>query len=70
MIEDPKTRKELAKTARLWAMAVICAAAGAYAVQRSGSLGVGVAVFLLVTAVLGTLLWLYERRRRDEARRP
>jgi hypothetical protein len=48
-------------------MSLVCAAAGAVAIQRTASLAIGVAVFLGCVVVLGPLLWIYEKRRRDRA---
>ena len=66
MVElDPKRRRELAQYARLWLLALPCAAAGAYVVSRTDDLVLGVLAFLVTLAVLGPLLWLYERRHRS-----
>ena len=48
-------------------MSLVCAAAGAVAIQRTASLAIGVAVFLGCVVVLGPLLWIYEKKRRDRA---
>ena len=48
---------------RLWLFSLICATAGALTIQRTGSLAVGVFVFLACVVVLGPLLWIYEKRR-------
>ena len=61
---DPKRRAELGQTARLYLLALPCAAAGSYVVWRTDDLRLGIAAFLVALAVLGPLLWLYERRRR------
>lgn len=63
MIEDPETRRQLAKQGRLWALSLVCAAAGALTISRTGSLGTGILVFLACLAVLGGVLLAYERRR-------
>lgn len=63
MIEDPKLRRELAKQGRLWLLALLCASAGAIAIDQSGSLTTGIVVFALCVVPLGTLLVVYERRR-------
>jgi len=65
VIDDPEVRRQLAKQGRLWGFSLICAAAGALTVQRTGSLGAAVVVFLVTVVVLGPLLWAYERRRRN-----
>ena len=70
VVEDPGTRRQLAKQGRLWLMSLVCATAGAMTIQRTDSLAIGVAVFLGCVVVLGPLLWIYEKRRRDKAERP
>jgi hypothetical protein len=60
----PNIRSDLAKTARLWGLSLICASVGAYAVWRTDALLPGLIAFLITLAVLGPLLWLYERRKR------
>lgn len=62
MIEDPKTRRELAKQGRLWLLALVCAAAGAITINQTGSLTTGIVVFLLCVVPLGALLVVYEKR--------
>jgi hypothetical protein len=65
MVElDPKRRAELGQYARLWLLAVPCAATGAYVISRTDDLVLGILAFLVALAVLGPFLWLYERRRR------
>lgn len=59
----PSTRSELAKTGRLWLLSLICAGVGAYVVSRTDSVLPGVVAFLITLAVLGPVLWVYERRR-------
>jgi hypothetical protein len=66
VVEDPEKRRQLAKQGRLWLMSLVCATAGALTIQRTGSLAIGV-IFLGCTAVLGPLLWIYEKRRRDRS---
>ena len=61
---DPKLRRELLKSARLWALSAICALVGAIVISSTGSIGPGVLAFLGALVVLGPILWLYERRRR------
>lgn len=63
MIDDPKTRRELAQQGRLWLLAIVCALAGAITIDRTGSLTTGIAVFLLCVVPLGALLFAYEKRR-------
>ena len=65
VVADPETRRQLAKQGRLWLMSLVCAAAGAVTIQRTASLAIGVAVFLTCVVVLGPLLWIYEKTRRD-----
>ncbi len=65
MVVAPETRRYLAKQGRLWVMSLVCATAGAVTIQRTGSLAIGVAVFLACVLVLGPLLWIYEKKRRD-----
>ena len=67
VVEDPDTRRQLAKQGRLWLMSLVCAAAGAVTIQRTASLAIGVAVFLSCVLVLGPLLWIYEKKRRNKA---
>ena len=67
VVEGPETRRQLAKQGRLWLMSLVCATAGAVTIQQTASLAIGVAVFLCCVVVLGPLLWIYERKRRDRA---
>ena len=68
MVElDPKRRTELGQTARLWLLGLPCAAAGSYVVSRTDDIFLGIVAFLVALAVLGPILWVYERRRK---RRP
>lgn len=65
MVElDPKRRAELGQYARLWLLALPCAAAGSFVVWRTDDLVLGVVAFLIALAVLGPFLWVYEKRRR------
>ncbi|WP_375429836.1 hypothetical protein [uncultured Friedmanniella sp.] len=64
MALDPKIRRELAQTGRLWGLALICATAGAVTVSVTGAIPPGVIAFLIALAVLGPLLLVYERRHR------
>ena len=71
MVElDPKRRAELGQYARLWILALPCAAAGSYVVSRTDSLVLGVLAFLVALAVLGPCLWVYERRRKRRGQDP
>jgi hypothetical protein len=63
MIENPETRRQLAKQGRLWLLSLVCATIATAAIVKTGSLGTGVVVFLTSVAVLGAVLWAYERRR-------
>jgi hypothetical protein len=62
--QDPELRQELSKEGRLWLLSLVCASAGAVTVWATDSLGQGVLAFLVSVAILGPLLWLYEKRRR------
>lgn len=64
MALDPKTRRELAQTGRLWGLAFFCATAGAVTVGVTGRLAPGILAFAVALLVLGPLLYVYERRRR------
>ena len=64
MKEDAETRRKLAQQGRLWLLSVICAAAGAITISETGSLTRGIGVFLICVAVLGAVLFVFERRRR------
>ena len=64
MERDPELRAKIAKEGRLWALAAVCATVGAGTVAATESVPSGVLAFLLVVAVLGPLLYLYEKRRR------
>ena len=68
MEADPGRRRELAQQGRLWLLALVCAAVGATVVWRTDSVYVGTAGFLIALAVLGPVLYVYERRVRR--RRP
>lgn len=71
MVElDPKRRAELGQYARLWLLALPCAAAGAYVVSRTDDLFLGILAFLVALAVLGPVLWFYERRRKRRGQAP
>jgi hypothetical protein len=62
--QDPELRQNLSKEGRLWLLSLVCAAAGAITVWATDSLGRGVLAFLVSVAILGPLLWLFEKRRR------
>lgn len=64
MALDPKTRRELAQTGRLWGLALVCATVGAVTVGATDRIAPGVVAFLIAFAVLGPLLLVYERRHR------
>lgn len=64
MATDPDTRAQIAKTARLWGLSLLCATGGAIAVSVSQRIAVGIFVFGICLVVLGVPLYLYERRRR------
>ncbi len=61
---DPGRRRELASQGRLWLLALVCATVGALTVWRTDSLAVGTGAFLITLAVLGPVLYVYERRAR------
>lgn len=61
--DQSDVREKLGKEARLWGLAVVCAAFGAIAVWRFDSLMVGIGVFALTLIILGTALYNYEKRR-------
>lgn len=61
---DPEIRRQLAKQGRLWLLALLCAAAATFALVRTDSLSAGIGVFLLALLVLGSLLYVYEKRQK------
>jgi hypothetical protein len=61
---DPELGQKLSKEGRLWLLSLACASAGAVTVWATDSLGQGVLAFLISVAILGPLLWLFEKRRR------
>ena len=65
---DPRIRRELGQTARLWGLALVCAVVGTVTVSSRGAVAPGVVAFLICLAVLGPLLYLYERRVRRRLR--
>lgn len=65
MGEDQRTRRALAKEARLYLLALVCATGGSLAVYRSDRLTVGILVFLCCLLVFGPLLYAYEKRHRQ-----
>lgn len=64
--EQSELSAKIGKEARLWGLAVVCAAFGALAVWRFNSLWVGIGVFLVVFLILGMALYNYEKRRGDK----
>ena len=64
MAPDPELRRKLAKEGRLWALALVCALVGAGTVAAKGAVLPGVLAFAVTVAVLGPVLYLYERRHR------
>lgn len=64
MEADPGRRRELAQQGRLWLLGLVCATVGATVVWRTGSVYVGTGAFLVTLAVLGPVLYVYERRAR------
>jgi hypothetical protein len=66
---DPDIRRQLHQQARLWALSLVCATVGALVIWRTGHLGPGILAFLAALAVLGPVLWAYERRSRTRPRR-
>jgi hypothetical protein len=65
---DPDIRRQLHQQARLWALSLVCATVGALVIWRTGRLAPGILAFLVALAVLGPLLWAYERRVRTRRR--
>ncbi|HEY5821277.1 MAG TPA: hypothetical protein VIT20_04845 [Propionibacteriaceae bacterium] len=64
MALDPEIRRQLAKQGRLWLLALLCASAATFAIVRTDSLSAGIGVFLLTILVLGSLLYVYEKRQK------
>lgn len=64
VIEDPKTRRDLAKEGRLYLLALVCATGGSLAVYFSNRLTMGIFVFGICVLVFGSLLHGYEKRHR------
>lgn len=60
-------RRDVGKEARLWGMAVVCAAAGAIAVSITDSFWIGVLVFLAALGICGPILFTYEKRKKAKA---
>jgi hypothetical protein len=48
-------------------MSLVCAGAGAVTIERTAALALEVAVFMGCAVVLGPMLWIYEKKRRDIA---
>jgi Flp pilus assembly protein TadB len=65
---DPDIRRQLHQQARLWALSLVCATVGAVVIWRTGQLLPGILAFLAALAVLGPVLWGYERRSRTRRR--
>jgi len=63
--EDPKTRRKIAKEARLYLLALVCATGGALAVHLSGRLTTGIFVFAVCLLLFGPILYSYEKRHRS-----
>ena len=59
-------RDQVKKTARLWALSLICATAGAGTVWLTDSLPYGIGAFAISLLILAPLLWRYEKRRRGD----
>lgn len=66
---DQDVRRQLARQGRLWLLSLVFATAGALMVWRTDNLGYGILAFLATVAVLGAILWAYERSRRPSPRR-
>ena len=66
---DQDVRRQLARQGRLWLLSLVCATAGALTVWQTDSLGYGILAVLAAVAVLGPILWAYERSRRPSPRR-
>lgn len=62
-------RRDVGKEARLWGMAVVCAAAGAIAVSITDSFWIGVLVFLAALGICGPILFTFEKRKKADAAR-
>ncbi|RCK69798.1 hypothetical protein DT076_10235 [Desertihabitans brevis] len=69
MPADPPERRDLrsalAKEGRLYLLALLCAVPGALAVWWTDSFWVGALVCLTFLGVLGSALFVYERRRQE-----
>ena len=65
---DPDIRRQLYQQARLWSLSLVCATVGALVIWRSGRLAPGILAFLVALALLGPVLWAYERRARARRR--
>lgn len=66
---DQDVRRQLARQGRLWLLSLVCATAGAATVWQTDSLAYGILAFLATVAVLGPILWAYERSRERRPRR-
>lgn len=57
-------RGEMGRQLRIWGLSLVCATIGATVVWATGSLPYGVIAFAVTVAVLGTLLWRFEKSRK------
>lgn len=62
MTDESNSRPAIGKEARLWGLAVVCAAAGAITVYLKNSFLPGLMVFVACLVVLGGGLYAYEKR--------
>lgn len=67
---DPKLKRAFAREGRLWGLGVACAIPGALAASHYQSWWAGFAFFLATFAILGPMLWIWERRRRARQHTP
>ena len=61
---DSETRRQIAKQGRLWLLSLLCAIAGTITIVETNSLGRGIVAFLVAVALLGPVLFIYEKRHR------
>ncbi|SDD76347.1 hypothetical protein [Auraticoccus monumenti] len=61
--DDRDLKAALGREARLYGLGLVCATPAALAVWRTGSIWVGVMVFLAVLGVAGSALLVHERKR-------
>lgn len=64
MAIDPQARRQLAQQGKLWLLALVCAAIGAFVVAETNRFSYGVLACLIALAVFGIPLLAYERSRR------